>query len=199
MDRIDLDAIMAEMDNIPFGNSRFQAEHLVDGQEAPARQYRHVMLQLRQKIAALKATEHQGERTRIDIEELEHKLAGKIENDFDRRRMEVDLKEKRWQLREAETLVHDAMIEIQNYLRVKEKLPTPTREEFEAAELGYWRKRLMNDAKLEYQAAGRIETGTLKALAKVDIIARREKLNSGEEQIRFLDAKILALAGGNHK
>lgn len=166
---IDLDALMAEMDNVPFGNSLFQIEHFTDGRETPERRYRHVLLQLRQRIAALKAAEFQRERIKVDLEELGKKLAKWLVNPFDRRRMEIDMQEKAWQLREQETLIKDAMIEVEAYVAMLKKLPKPTREQFEAAEPGHWRKRLEADAKNQILANGHADAGTIKALNDIGV------------------------------
>ncbi len=194
---IDLDDLMSEMDNVPFGNSRFQAEHFTDGMETPERRYRHVMLQLRQRIGALNAASFGRRRMSIDVAELNAKIPDL--SDYDLERAEIDLEEKEWQLRDQETLIEDAMIDVQNYRRLLEDLPKPTREQFEAAEPAYWRKRLIGEAKLQYQSTGRIDAGWLMALDKIGIVVRREALPGDEEQIRFLDKKLLIPTGGNHK
>ena len=196
MEQLDIDALWKEMENVPFGNSAFQNEHFTDGQEAPERRYRHAMLQLHKKVHALQACEFRRQRIDIDIEELDEKT--RDAEGFELRRLEIDRAEKEWQLKAEEQLIVDAMVEVETYRAMLEDLPKPTREQFEAAELGYWRKRLIGEAKLQY-AAGKIDAGWLIALDKIDVAVHREPLEGDGEQIRFLDKKLLIPTGGNHK
>ena len=69
-----IDDVLKEMENVPFGNSAFQNEHLTDGQETPERRYRFALLQLHRLIPALKACEFRRERIGIDIEKLIRRL-----------------------------------------------------------------------------------------------------------------------------
>lgn len=182
MEKIDVDALLKEMDNVPFGNSRFQIDHFTDGQETPERRYRHVLLQLRQKISALKTCEFGRRRLNTDIEEIQEKLKAVV-GKHQIARLEVDLDEKQWQLREQGTLIKDAMVEVDGYVAMLANLPKPSRKQFEAAEPGHWRKRLVVDAKNQMVATGHVDPGTLKALGQVGM----KMAITADKQICFVE------------
>lgn len=171
---MEIKKIIELMDNVPFGNSSFQILNFTENQ-TPERQYRNILLQLHQKINALKECEFKRKRINIDIQEIKNKL--KIAEGFEKERLEIDIEEKEYHLKSQEKLIKDAMIEINIYNEVLEKLPKFTREEFENAELGYWKDRLENDAKKELISTGTISVGTQQALEKIGINIKKNNQN----------------------
>ena len=177
MEGIDVDQVLKEMENVPFGNSHFQNSFFTDGQEAPERRYRHVLLQLNKKIQALKACEFRRQRLDLDLEELDEKIDGLKLTELpgtditrSRRRLEIDKAEKEWGLKSELQLIKDAMVEVETYLKMLQGLPKPTRQEFEQGELKYWRQRLEGDARRELVEKSTVGVGTLKALEQIGIV-----------------------------
>jgi hypothetical protein len=175
------------MRNVPFGMSVFQIEKFNRGMETPERLYRNCLLQLNQKMRALKECEFRRTRYEIDLEEIEAKL-DKAEG-FERRRLEVDREEKIFNLTEEIKLIEDCYIECRTYENILDGLPEFTREQFENAEGEYWEKKLLNDMRREALSDGRVEKGTMEALEKIGITVGRNEAG----QIAYVkDAKSLA-------
>ena len=195
--KIDVEKIEEEMRKVPFGNSHFQNAFFTDGQETPERRARHILLQLNKKIQALKACEFRRERLEIDLEEIEERIIEASGGMFRRkderrlRRLEIDKKEKEWGLKSELKLIEDAVIEVETYAKMLERLPKlKDRAQFEAAELRYWQARLKADAARELIAGKRVEAGTQKALSQVGIDTKIDR-KTGE--LVFLNRKVGAI------
>lgn len=161
---MDIDELRELMHNVPFGNSAFQIEEL-SKELTPERQYRHALLQVNQKLSAMDECRFRRERLEIDIEEIEEKL--KTSEGFTTKRLKVDLEEKSLALDKEIKFIEDCIIEIDIYKKIIKSLPKFTRKEFEIAERGYWKQRLLGDAHMEYLSNGTVGVGTLKALAHI--------------------------------
>ncbi len=171
-----MDWLRAEMDKVPFGNSRFQNEHFTDGQEAPERRRRHALLQLMKKTDALHACELRRERTDIDLEQLSIEIAGAATGSFPHRRLLIDEKEKEWQLAGEIQLINDALVEVETYMAILADLPPlENRAQFEGGEQHHWELRLMGDAARQIVERGTIDVGTQKSLGEIGIKVSRDK------------------------
>ena len=171
--------------DIPYGNSDFQIVNFIVNEITPERALRSCLLNLRQKAIALKESQIRLKRYIIDIDETKEKLA-KIENKFEKQRLEVLIEEKTFYLMMEEKLVKDCIREYEVLLACFNKLPKITREEFENKERDYWFNRLRNNAINELKTGGRIEKGTLESLNKMGI-------NISHEQNKSLPIPILKL------
>lgn len=181
-----MDMYKKQMENVPFGNSVFQNLHFGGGQESPARLYRNALLQLNQKLNVLQECKFRRERSEIDIEEIEHKL--KTSEGFDRRRLEIDLREKRFQLDNELKLIDDIFVEVNTFKYILGTLPEFTREEFEAEEREYWKERLTSDARREIISGGHVGKGTVHSLEQIGIEVGR----NADGQFAFQEQNILA-------
>lgn len=159
--------------NVPFGNSNFQIVNFTDGRETPQRRYKHCLLQLSQKLNALKESEFKRKRYHIDILEIKENL--ETAESFKKQRLEIDLEEKEYCLNVEIKLIEDCMIEIAVYEQILNSLPEFTREEFEQAEQEYWEKRLINDARREVIAFGSVSIQTIKSLEDIGMIVGKNK------------------------
>lgn len=129
--------------DIPFENSDFQNRaFVVAAQQTPARAYRAVGLRMFAKIRAVKEYKFGQEKLAIDIEEREAKIADQDTNSFERRRLELEnlkaMDERRW----GEKLLNDALRELSCLYKEFKKLPSYTREQFEAEEEKHFTIRL---------------------------------------------------------
>ena len=163
------------IDNVPFGNSIFQIKNFTDGRETPQRRYRHCLLQLRKKEQAMKECYFRRRRFEIDLEGIEEKLIST--QGYEKKRLEIDLEEKKYQLDSEINLIEDCVVEIATYRDLLKDLPEYTREEFEEAEQGYWEKRFIATARRELTSTGYISTQTIEALENVGIIVKKDKDN----------------------
>lgn len=146
MDIAKVGGVLAELEaaffDIPFENSDFQNRaFVVAAQQTPARAYRAIGLRMFAKIRAVKDFEISKARRQVDIDEKEYLLA-KSSDEFERRRLTLDLLE----LREAgswgEKLLNDALRELDCLYGEFRKLPKFTREAFEAEEQHHFELRL---------------------------------------------------------
>ena len=172
--------------NVPFGNSVFQITNFTDGQESPARRYRHCLLQLHQKQRTLKECEFRRRGIDIDIEELKHKIEKYPEGSFKRQRLELKLERKEFGLEAEIKLIEDALVEVAAYKALLKDLPTFTREEFEQEEYGYWEKRLLGDARREITSNGTVSPGVMSSLERMGIMVGRNE----KGQISYTKEKI---------
>jgi hypothetical protein len=157
------------MHNVPFGSSKFALETL-SKELTPERQFRHTLLQLNEKLAALDLCRFTRNRIENDLEEMKEELSKErfsTVKSFDFRRIEVDIEEKELQLKNEIKLIEDAVIEVDAHLAILDGLPKFTREQFEGAEIGYWRQRLLGDAEREAISSGTVGVGTLASLQKI--------------------------------
>ena len=126
--------------SIPFGNSDFQiANFIVNGAQTPQRAFRAVCLSLRDKILTLNEAYYGQLKFQVDLDELQEKIGDPATDKFDRRRMEIDYEQKISQQRDNEKLLIDAIHEVELLYSFWQKLPHPTRAEFEAAEEDYFK------------------------------------------------------------
>jgi len=186
---MDLSKMQKMMRNVPFGMSVYQIEKFNRGQETPERLYRNCLLQLNQKIRALKECEFRRKRYEIDLEEINEKL--KMVNGFERQRLEIDWDEKNFNLDGEIKLIEDAYIECQTYISILDGLPEFTREQFEHAEEVYWERKLLNDARHEVSSSGRVSQDTMKALEQIRIVVGRNE----QGQIAYSKDSALLKAG----
>jgi hypothetical protein len=155
------------MFNVPFGNSSFQNNYLINSFETGSRKYRHILLQMQQKLKALKDAEFSHKRNQVKILELEFKIAKA--KGFTKTLLEIDLEEKKWGIDFSKKLIEDAIIELNDFYKAFSQLHKYTREEFEAEEKEYWSKRLTKEAQLSISATGRIDVGTQSTLLQIGI------------------------------
>lgn len=180
-----MDMYKEQMRNVPFNNSVFQILQFSRGQETPERTYRNCLLQLNQKLNALQECKFRRERTDIDIEEIEEEL--KTADGFKRKRLEIDLREKQFQIENEKKLIEDAIIEVNTFRYILKSLPEFTREEFERAEPKYWKEKLLADARHEIVSSGYIGKDTINSLEQIGIdVGKNEK-----GQFVFQDKNIL--------
>ena len=169
-------------ETVPFGNSQFQNVFMSACQETKARKYRHVLLQINQKLLALKESEFKLRRTKIEISKIEEDL-NKAEG-FTKELLQIDLEEKKWAMSGAQKLINDALIELNTFNSIRESLPAYSREEFEAEEKEYWKARLVGEAQLSLLSTGHIDLGHMQALKQIGLDPRavQEELKIINEQ-----------------
>jgi len=131
---------------IPFGNSEFQNLNFVLNAEiTPARQLRHCLLRLNDRITALRDSYYSLELEDIDLEEMQEKL--EIEtNKFEKRRLIVKIEQKKINRISTDKLIKDCLSEIETLYNAFTKLPKYTREQFELEEKQHFELLLTRDA-----------------------------------------------------
>ena len=185
MDMSKLSKLQKQMRNVPFGMSVFQIKSFNRGQETPERLYRNCLLQLNQKLMALKECQFRRQRYEIDLEEIEEKL--KTAEGFEKRRLEVDREEKIYKLEQEIKLIEDCCIECATHAKILEQLPEFTREQFESAEGTYWESKLLNDLRREVLSIGHVGKDTLESLEQIGVAVGRNE----QGQIAYTKAELL--------
>lgn len=175
------------MQGIPLGNSKFQIEKLIVNEFSPARKARTILLQLNEKLSALKEFEFNNKRWEIDKLEKQS-LFEKSENNFEKQRLQVDIEEINYRQEHSQKFVDDCIEEVKIYKELLAKIPVEyTREMFETEEQGYWEKRFINDAQAEILAIGTVQKDTLQSLKKIGVYLKQNK----KGQISFVKMKEL--------
>lgn len=178
-----------KMRHVPFGNSDFQNRHFTNGQESPERRFRHCLLQINQKVQALEACSFRRRRIEIDIAEINYKIKHEESDTYATARLEIDKEEKECALEAEEKLIEDAMIEIETYENILDGLPDNiTRKIFEEAELGYWKKRLLDVAQIEVTSTGTVSVGTMTSLKNIGMqVGRNEEKKIVYKEIKKIN------------
>jgi hypothetical protein len=147
MKKDEIEKIEAEIkkaiDNGPtFGQSHFQTHAFNIGKHTTkARQYRQILLELNQKIIALKTARINRKKFTAEINILQMKLNKTADND-ERTLVECDIESKQLTLEMEEKLIVDAIKEC-NYLYDQFKqYKHVTGNNFEEEERLYWKSRL---------------------------------------------------------
>lgn len=173
-----LDALIEEgrqlSENVPFGDSCAKKILFAHGQDGPAQEYRHHVLQLRIKLEQLKKTHFNRARLLLDIEGLTAQRS-RARTSLDQRRLDIDLEEKRFDLVEQEKYIHDALLEVQAHRHRLSQLPAiNSRADYEQTDATYYLRKLLTDLQDQYTATGRYDVGTLQAVRQLGLIASRE-------------------------
>lgn len=155
IDENNLDEILVDLNEkymeIPFGNSEFQnTNFVVNGELTPERAYRHTGLKLFDRIRALKHAKYSLQKEDVDMEELEYNISQleKTEEitpteNFELRRLKIDLNEKTDNRKEIKKSVNDAIEEVNTLYKIYQSLPKFTRVEFEAGERRHYELSLL--------------------------------------------------------
>ena len=94
---------------------------------------------MRDKILTLNEAYYNQLKFQVDLDELQEKIGDPATDKFARRRMEIDYEQKISQQRDNEKLILDAIHEVEFLYSYWQRLPHPTRAEFEAAEEDYFK------------------------------------------------------------
>lgn len=186
----------ALMEAVPFGQSAYQNVYLADDsgdpETFPERKLRYVLLQLNAKLGVMQECTLKRRELDIDLREAQEELVrvSKIEGTtYQKERLFLTIERKTLALESQGKMIRDCVIEIRTYLAMLDKLPKSlTRSQFEDKEASYWTDRLKRQAILEFAASSTISAGTLDALFKVGVQAKRltdgsmELLESKPEQ-----------------
>lgn len=138
-----IDEVNRRFYDIPFENSRFQTEQFVlAAQITPERSYRQIGLSLNSKLQALQEAKFGKMKLAIDIDELNYKIANVDTDQFERRRLEVELLQKQSSQAFCNKLINDAIVECNILYHHMKAMPEYTREQFEAGEESHFTQRL---------------------------------------------------------
>lgn len=121
--------------DIPFENSEFQTRaFVIAAQQTPARAYRAIGLRMHAKIQAVEEYMYQQELNKVNIEEMESKLADPDVNEFEKRRLRLEIIKLGRGQEYGKKLLGDCIAELNVLYDEFKKLPRYTRETFEAEE-----------------------------------------------------------------
>ena len=150
----DIGSVLTQLDqaffDIPFENSDFQNRaFVVAAQQTPARAYRSLGLKMHSKIQAVKEHLFNQEKLKIDIEEKQWKIEHPDTNEFEKRRLRLEILKindgKAW----SEKLLNDALHELTVLQAEFKKFPRYTREQFEAEEAQHFELRLQRQLRAQ--------------------------------------------------
>jgi hypothetical protein len=160
---------------VPLGNSAFQTENFAVNHLGAARTMRQVVLELRDRSAALNKARAERERLEIRLERRARRIALLKRLSFIRffresaRLLEIESDEDRYNLGQQKVLIEDALVKVQELLGHMNKLPKMSKAEFELQEPQYWKDRLSLEAKLQILERGSIQAGTADSMERVGI------------------------------
>lgn len=179
--------------DIPFGNSQFQIDNFViNSQYTPERAYRAIGLAMSAKIRALKEAHYSLEKEKIDIEELEWKIAQDSTSKWDVRRFKLEIEEKNENKMYIEKLINDALHELSAHYRVFKKIPRYTRGQFESGEHKHFEIKLSREAQGIVGAANSLDCMgiDLKELSSADTAVGSNKVLGSLEDLLIEHDKV---------
>lgn len=176
-----LQKLEASFFDIPFENSAFQNRAFVmAAQQTPGRAYRAIGLKMFSKIRAVKEYMFSQEKLKIDIEEKNWKLANEPLNEFEQRRLRLEISQAQDGAQWGEKLLNDALRELDTLYAEFSKFPPYTREQFEAEEAQHFDLKLTR----AMQAQGALES----------LINMRDDLPQFDQRIALAADYLKALA-----
>lgn len=139
--------VLAELEeafrDIPFENSAFQTKaFVIAAQLTPARAYRAIGLRMFDRIRALKENEFESRKIDVDLQELREKLTHWRTSKFDKMRAEIEIERIESRRNGVDKLKGDALRELELLYSEFKKLPKYTRAQFEAEEAAHFELRL---------------------------------------------------------
>lgn len=170
MQRDTLQALEANLaalcETVPLGMSDYQILNFVLNHETPARVYRQVALEMRERYAVVKTASFRRRKAEAKRRAAEAKALQGGEDD-QLELLAIEREEAEWEIQQEDRLIRDTLHELDVISGALKGLPTYTREAFEAEERDYWEKRLVRHAQRQQLGQGRVDEGVLEALAKI--------------------------------
>lgn len=169
------------IDDLPFGQSAYQIQHLQLQQLSKERTKRQVLLEMFEKYKALKECHFR--RRKDELKRWWLQLALKVcPIPVLRTRMKIAIEEASYKIVLENKLVKDAIFDFELYKKCYDSMPEMTREQYEKSEDAYWRERLIGDAKKQILAARiapGLNPGLLESLEKIGVSPKQlmEELN----------------------
>lgn len=153
VDESNLDTVLQEITaaffDIPFENSEFQTRAFVlAAQITPGRAYRAIGLRMQSKIQAVQHNLYERKKKQIDIEEKQWKLANEPMNEFEQRRIKLDLEQLQADEGWFRKLMNDALVELDLLYAELKKYPKYDRASFEREEYEHFALRLDRQLKV---------------------------------------------------
>lgn len=189
---MELEGALEEMDQFSQPRSDFALRHFVVAQhDLPARQRKQALDDLQALLYAIYDMRDKVELAEIDLSEREEEMAQATGRA--RRRLEIETRRLRREIWQLGLQMRGRESEARTLLGILRSMPRVTREEFEAQEGEYWRRRLTRQL-YEHQMGG---GGNLAAMLQVLtepgqvtplLDAQRQLLAQIENQMR-LEAK----------
>lgn len=200
-----IDLYNKELAEIPFSTSQYQDVCVQMEQHfTPHRKLRQAIMELDSRLRALYAAKDSFVETYYKLEELKvkrEKLIYEIENDdklssFDKeikriklKKLEYDIQKQERELKSVINLIKDAMLKVAMYQSLIEQYKREVEESglsFEESEVIYYVMYFTKDIEVQLRTMGRIDTGTMGAIAQLPEIIRRRVL----QNIQFITEKL---------
>lgn len=206
--------ILAE---IPFSTSLYQDICVqMESHFTPHRKLRQVMLELDNRLRALYAAKDgyansyfKYQRLQAKIEKLQEELNDPNLSPADKKIKEIKIMEYQYDLQKAKRelessthLIKDAMLKVAMYKQLAEKYKKEVEESglsFEESEVIYYVMYFAKDIESQLRTMGRIDTGTMGAIAQLPEAMRKrvlwvanfiaEKLQNGEGKDEYIHIK----------
>lgn len=182
MERFDLNGIATELkadfETIAQGKSDFVLEHLIVGQEdTPVQQWVQCLLELKARYFSIA-------NLLLDIKEAEQKY--RLHKFIETVTLGLFGNARRQELRvENLQLSIDGLYgEFNTLYRLYKQMPKLTREQIEAGQYDYWKRRLSKQAYFDVLATGRVQQGNMEGLRQIngspEYLEDRVNFNFGE-------------------
>lgn len=145
--------------------SNYQLEKFVVGaHDMPGRQRMQALLELQVKLFTIRRDQLSLKKLEIEIAQLDEKMKSEEGAAADLIQIEIE----QLKLNRAEKELHrmGSVREAETLLEILHLLPSYTREQLQAEEEEYWRRRLQRQASEDLAATGRISVGNLDALVQ---------------------------------
>ena len=153
LDRREL-ALLDQTKGLPFEviqqpRTNFELEHFVIGEKhMPGKRWAQAVLELQVRMFSIERGRINKERLLVELDILKGKLEAE-QDEHQARLIQLDIDEKQVDLAEFELARLGAIREAETLMALLQKMPAYTREQLEAEEPEYWRRRLTEQILLD--------------------------------------------------
>lgn len=149
-----IDNFLAFVDEIPWGNSDWQNRQAIINMElTPERAYRHASLRIMNRLHALNESYYAIKKDNVQIERLQRRKirlsesTSQIDNpdsDLDKEDIDIEINQILSRRAYQQKLIKDAIKEVESLAPIIQSTGKLTREQFETAEAGHFKKKYEN-------------------------------------------------------
>lgn len=160
--------ILKAIDEIPFGNSGYQIEKLVLSQPSDSRNYRQALLEMWDKYKILKNAQFRRRRNLVEREQNVF-LLGLEKDALKKELLQIDIEESDFNISIEDKLIKDAIIELNVYQHMFNRMKKMNRQEFEDAEEEHHKAKAIQQSERDILTQGSISQGNLEYLANINL------------------------------
>jgi len=170
--------------------SSFQNQYfVVQKQGTKYAQFIQALRELSSRVDNLRTQTFSYQRHLIDIEEIEYKLS-KTNNDFEKRRLEIDYKEKMFQTEPLKRSIKETEEDVELFYKtailLKEEIGDTSKEHLLELEIDMWKDKVRRNIALDWQINGGLSKSSYEFLDSLPNKEKKEIVEEMKNQEKFI-------------